>query len=113
MSREQAAAGALVGVRGAEGDCMLARSELAPILDDEALTRQLGDAEARVLVEWLVDEAERLADAAASDTASRTMQRLYRRGRAIACFVRLWSLEPTWGPALPLAATDRFSWPMP
>ena len=33
---------------------------LCRILDDEALMRGLGDAEARVLVEWLVEEAERL-----------------------------------------------------
>src|SRR5262249_43939906 len=38
---------------------MLTKDLLNPILTDEALTRGLGDAEARMLVEWLVEEADR------------------------------------------------------
>ncbi|MBV9124983.1 MAG: hypothetical protein JO112_16640, partial [Planctomycetes bacterium] len=37
----------------------------SPILQDDALTRGLGDPEARVLVEWLVEQVERLASAGA------------------------------------------------
>ena len=40
---------------------MLAKRLLSHILDNEALTRGLGDPEARLLVEWLVEQAERLA----------------------------------------------------
>ena len=35
---------------------------LSHVLDDEALTRGLRDAEARVLIEWLVEEVERLEE---------------------------------------------------
>jgi hypothetical protein len=109
MSREQAAAGAFIGVRGAEGGCMLARSELAPILDDEALTRQLGDAEARVLIEWLVDQAEGLP----ADQARLELSRLCRRARTMARFVRLWCQEQLPGAAAQLAAAERLDWPLP
>src|SRR5437870_2981485 len=98
MSREQAAAGALVGVRGAEGDCLLARSEIAPILDDEALTRQLGDAEARVLIEWLVEQAETLP----TGQARPELARLCRRARSMARFVRLWCQDQLPGAAAQL-----------
>ena len=86
---------------------------LRDILDDDALTRGLGDAEARVLVEWLVEETERLAETGPPETAAREVRRLCRRGRAIARFVQLWSIDHTWGPALQLAATERFPWPLP
>jgi len=86
---------------------------LRDILNDEALTRGLGDAEARVLVEWLVDQAEELAETARPETAAHKMQHLSRRGRAIAHFVRLWCLDQAYASALQLAATQRFPWPMP
>ena len=86
---------------------------LRDILDDEALTRGLGDAEARVLVEWLVEETERLAETAPPELAAREARRLCKRGRAVARFVRLWSHERAWGSALQLAATERFPWPLP
>ena len=34
---------------------------LEPVLDDELLTRGLGDEEARLLIDWLVDQAELFA----------------------------------------------------
>ena len=86
---------------------------LRHVLDDEALTRGLGDPEARVLVEWLVEEAERVAEKVPPDSAGARVRSLCRHGRAVACFVRLWSIERAWGPALQLAATERFSWPLP
>ena len=86
---------------------------LRDILDDDALTRGLGDAEARVLVEWLVEETERLAEVGPPEIAAREVRRLCKRGRAVAHFVRLWSLDHAWGPALQLAATERFAWPLP
>ena len=92
---------------------MQSNSLFRDILNDDALTRGLGDAEARVLVEWLVEEAERLTATATPDKAAREVKRLCLRGRAVARFVQLWCLDHAWGPALQLAATERFAWPMP
>lgn len=82
------------------------------ILADEALTRGLGDEEARVLIEWLVEKAEQLppANPAAADA---TVRRLCRRGRAIGRFVTLWNKRRSRGAALQLAAAERFAWPLP
>src|SRR6516164_10642462 len=60
---------------------------LRPILNDDALTRHLGDSEARILVEWLVERAERLAGDADGENKVRV---LCRRARAIGLFVGLW-----------------------
>jgi hypothetical protein len=81
---------------------MLARPLLTPILEDEALTRHLGDPEARLLVEWLVEQAE----------TGGPVESLCRRGRAIAHFVRLWGQQRR-AAALQLAASERFTWPLP
>src|SRR5205807_555027 len=78
------------------GGLMPGRPVWGRILDDEALTRGLGDPEARVLVEWLVDRADRMAGA--SEDAAVAV--LCRRGRAIACFVRLWCHERNRGAAI-------------
>ena len=99
--------------RGAEGGGMLARSQLEPILDDEALTRHLGDAEARVLVEWLVDQAEQVALYLSVEQTRAAVARLCRRGRTMARFVRLWCLEQLPGAAAQLAAAERTDWPLP
>ena len=90
---------------------MLARSDLTPILDDEALTRHLGDAEARVLVEWLVDHAERLPGA--DEVLDREVRQLCLRARAIGRFVMLWCHQREQGAAVQLAAAERFHWPLP
>jgi hypothetical protein len=90
---------------------MLAKPLLSDILTDEGLTRGLGDPEARILVEWLVDMAEGLADQP-GETAAR-VRGLCRRGRAIGCFVRLWCYEGSRGAAIQLAAAERFHWPLP
>ena len=86
---------------------------LRHILDDDALTRRLGDPEARVLVEWLVEQAEQLADTRRPDEADSEVRRLCRRGRALAHFVRLWCLDGSPGAAAQLAASERFPWPLP
>jgi hypothetical protein len=83
------------------------------ILDDEALTRNLGDAEARVLVEWLVEQAEGLARTASPAEATHEVIRLCRRGRGIARFVSLWSHPRLRGAAGQLAVAERFTWPLP
>jgi hypothetical protein len=91
---------------------MQVRPLLHHILTDEGLTRGLGDAEARVLVEWLVERAEGLARAA-PECAEAEVHRLCRRGRAIARFVTLWGRRASRGAAGQLAAAERFSWPLP
>ncbi len=86
------------------------------IVRDEALTRGLGDEEARMLVEWVVDWAELLAEAARTDAdANELISRLRRRGRAIGRFVKLWcdfDISDRNG-ATQLAASERFAWPLP
>ena len=81
---------------------------------DESLTRGLGDEEARMLVEWVAEWAELLAEAARSEEdACRLVDRLCRRGRAIGRFVRLWCEPAERGAAAQLFAAERFAWPLP
>jgi hypothetical protein len=87
---------------------------LRHVLQDEGLTRGLGDVEARMLVEWLVDWAELLADIAdTEEEAWRRLRGLCKRARAIGRFVSLWADRSSRGAASQLAATERFSWPLP
>lgn len=87
---------------------------LDQILGNEALTRGLGDPEARMLVEWLVEQAEWLADNSPSPAvAEQTLQRLCGRARAIGRFVSLWCHGGARGAACQLAAAERFYWPLP
>ena len=84
------------------------------IVDNEALTRGLGDPEARVLVEWLVGEAEILADMELEeDQLCYEIRCLCDRGRVLSRFVLLWCYRHNWGAACQLAATERFPWPLP
>jgi len=90
------------------------RALLNLILNDDALTRGLGDEEARLLVEWLADAAEAIARRAVSEAAAiAAIEKLRRRGRAIRQFVDLWCHQYAHGAALQLAATERFRWPLP
>jgi len=91
---------------------MVARSLLGPILADENLTRGLGDAEARMLVEWLVERTEE-HDAPDDAFLSRLIQTWCRRARSLSRFVILWCYHNDHGAACQLAATERFSWPLP
>jgi hypothetical protein len=93
---------------------ILGKPLLAPILMSDALTRGLADPEARILVEWLVEQAERLASGPIEDAQiGRRVQQLCRRGRAISRFVTLWCHEHERGAACQLAASERFTWPLP
>jgi hypothetical protein len=84
------------------------------VLRDEAVTRGLGDIEARMLVDWLTDRAEQIAFTAPSDeVAWAVVRRLCRRGRAIARFVYLWSDPNSRGSALQFAASEKMHWPLP
>lgn len=86
---------------------------LNPILADDGLTRGLGDEEACLLVHWLVERTELLAGSTAPEHLPAGVLRLCRHGRAIARFVWLWSLCDDWAAATQLAASERFTWPLP
>src|SRR5262245_52912818 len=88
---------------------MLARPLLSQITN-EALTRNLGDPEARILVEWLVDRAEEFER---EGEAEQQVARLCQRARALACFVFLWCYRSDAKAATQLAATERFPFPLP
>jgi hypothetical protein len=93
---------------------MLDKPLLSHILDNDALTRGLEEPEARVLVEWLVEQAERFAALLSSERAAQAEVRtLCRRARAIGRFVGLWCHERARGAAVQLAGAERFSWPLP
>ena len=83
---------------------------LRPILGDDALTRHLGDSEARILVEWLVERAENLETDADADVK---VLALCRRARAIGLFIGLWCYRGQQGAAAQLANAERFDWPLP
>ncbi len=109
---------AVANLRGLVGQAdwgivMRANPLLQPILADETVTRGLGDAEARLLVEWLVERAEELDLSLPGDKAARVMGRLCRKARGVARFVHLWCLEREHGAANQLAVTERFGWPWP
>lgn len=90
---------------------MLASPLLRPILHDDALTRELGDPEARLLVEWLVERAEQLPTD--ENSAEEGIRRLCRRARAISRFVSLWCYHTAHAAAIQLAATERLDGPLP
>ena len=93
---------------------MRAKPLLRHILADDALTRGLGDEEARILVEWLVERAEHLAEESATESlAWAELKKLCSRARAIGRFVTLWCHLRVRGAAVQLVATERFTWPLP
>jgi hypothetical protein len=92
---------------------MSVKALLQPVLEDELLTRGLGDEEARLLVEWLVDRAEQSHLRLAEPDRMIEMQRLCRRARAASRFVQLWCHQALHGAACQLAASERFRFPLP
>ena len=93
---------------------MLAKRLLSQVFDDELLIRGLGDAEARILVEWLVERAESLAAAGLGEEAARAaVARFRRRGRSVSRFVALWCYLGERGAAGQLATAERLNWPLP
>ena len=93
---------------------MLVRSVLNLIMGDESLTRRLRDSEARLIIEWLVEEAER-AEAECPDekVLVPVVKRLCQRARSIGRFLDLWFGQPSRSSACQLWAAERFAWPMP
>jgi len=84
------------------------------VLDDEGLTAGLEDPEARMLVEWLVEEVEELAAHEAPEAAVwKEVESLCRRSRGIRRFLSLWCHTQDHGAASQLAASEHFTWPLP
>lgn len=93
---------------------MSVRNLLSRVLTDEALTRNLGDEEARLLIEWLAERTECIVEHAPNEAAAESqVEWLRRRGRAIRQFVDLWCYREEHGAAAQFAATERFRWPLP
>ena len=91
---------------------MLAKPLLNIIVSNEALMRGLADPEARMLVEWVVDQAERRLTDDDDDVRDR-IEALVRRARSLGRFVALWCHSRERGAACQLAAAERFGWPLP
>ena len=93
---------------------MLARSLFDLILGDESLTRGLRDSEARLLIEWLVEQAEGL-DRRSRDKSALVPQvrRMCQRARSVGRFIDLWFNQTSRASACQLWAAERFGWPMP
>ncbi len=90
------------------------RSLFSLFLDDDRLTRGLGDEEARLLVDWLVDRVERTAERLGQgDLCRREVSRMCLRLRAVGRFIWLWCYQNEPGAACQLAAAERFAWPLP
>lgn len=84
------------------------------VLNDEALTRDLGDEEARLLMEWLAERTESIVERSTNPAeAESQVEALRRRGRAIRQFVHLWCYREDHGAATQLAGAERFRWPLP
>ena len=93
---------------------MLEREFLRPILDDDSLTRGLGDEEACLLVDWLVERAENLAASSLAENVRRDrLGKLCRRARSIGRFVTLWCHDGRQGAAAQLAGAEAFPWDLP
>jgi hypothetical protein len=83
------------------------------VLNDDAVTRGLGDVEARMIVEWLADRAEQAEVTLPTEAAAwAAVRQACRRARVIATFVRFWTAG-NHGAALQLAGAERLHWPLP
>jgi hypothetical protein len=84
------------------------------ILDDESLTDGLEDPEARVLIEWLVAKAERLAAESKSDNQAKAeLEKLCKQARVVRRFVILWCQQGNPGAATQLAAVEKLPGALP
>ncbi|VTR99152.1 hypothetical protein [Tuwongella immobilis] len=83
------------------------------ILQDDSLTRGLGDCEAQMLVEWVIDWIELIHDGIESDSIrERAIARVVRQARTIGRFVRYWHENDRLA-AMQLAAVEQAHWPLP
>jgi len=67
-----------------------------------------------MLVEWLVEQAEQVAEECASpQIAEQEVKRICRWARGVVRFVHLWCYEEAFGAATQLAGSEHFHWPLP
>ncbi|WP_020471034.1 hypothetical protein [Zavarzinella formosa] len=92
---------------------MLSTQMVRHVLRDEAVTRGLGDIEARMIVEWLAEKAEQLAESKPETEAWDELLRACRRARIISRFVQLWGVAASRGSAVQLVTAERMNWPLP
>lgn len=84
------------------------------ILDDEGLTKDLNDPEARMFVEWLVEQVEKIAGEVDDEEAGwKRVDALCRRARLIRRFVFLWCERQDHAAAAQFVASERLNWPLP
>ena len=99
-------------LRGESGDAVAV--DPAPILDDEAVSRNLGDAEARLLFEWLVERAELAAAKADTEVAAERAVAALSRSGALDRQVRLALVQAADQGAGRAARLGRaLDWPLP
>jgi hypothetical protein len=78
------------------------------VLADDALTRGLADPEARILMDWLGEQIERLPMLPEADLAA-AVTSLCRHARRMRSFVVMWCHEFNHEGAIQLAAVEGFS----
>lgn len=84
------------------------------ILDDEGLTKDLNDPEARMLVEWLVERAEKIANEVDDEEAGwQRVDALCKRARLIRRFLILWCERQDHAAAAQFVASERLNWSLP
>jgi len=107
--------GSVDAVTGARGGIkrMLSNQMVRHVLRDEAVTRGLGDIEARMIVEWLANRAEQIAETRPEAEAWMELTRTTRRAKIVSRFVQLWSESHSRGAAVQLASSERMDWPLP
>lgn len=84
------------------------KQELAKILLDERLTRNLEDSEANLLVQWLVGELETsFRENPSKENIQKASCTLLAKGRAIAKILELWGQKSMIRNAVQLMATEK------
>lgn len=93
---------------------MQAEMFVSRVLDDEGLVDGLGEDEAGLLVEWLVQRTERIAASARQEAdAWKQVEALCKRARSITRLVTLACHDNDKIGAAQLAGRDRLPWPLP
>ncbi len=81
---------------------------------DDHLIRGLGDAESRMLVEWLVDWAEMLADTISDEElVEKRFYKVRSRAQLICCYLRLCQETDAHASLTQFTATQKLPWPLP
>jgi hypothetical protein len=87
---------------------------ISRIMDDEGITDGLADPEARLLIEWLVEQAEGIAANSVEENAAwKEIEALCRRARSIRQFVALWCHREDHAAATQLAGAEKLDWTLP